>query len=315
MVDRVRVFNRAVTQRVGALNDHYLGRGRPLGEARVLWEIGEHGCDVRVLRSRLALDSGYLSRLLRSLEAGRLITVRASVQDKRVRTARLTTKGRAERALLDRRSDTLAWSMLEPLADADRERLVSAMGAVENLLTAALIEIEAVDPAHDDAEHCLREYFAELDRRFDAGFDPADSLRADPDEMRSPAGVFLLATLCGEPVGCGALKFHGDAPTELKRMWVAPSARGLGVGRRLLGELERRAVEHGSHTVRLETNRALIEAIAMYRSAGYREVGAFNDEPYADHWFEKPLGLAGVDRPFQAGRARRARSSSAIGRQ
>jgi ribosomal protein S18 acetylase RimI-like enzyme len=182
--------------------------------------------------------------------------------------------------------------MLEALTDTERERLVSAMSEVEKLLTAALIEIDAVDPTHHHAEHCLREYFAELDRRFDAGFDPADSLRADPDEMRPPAGVFLLATLRGDPTGCGALKFHGDEPTELKRMWVAPTARGLGVGRRLLGELERRAVERGGDTIRLETNGALIEAIAMYRSAGYREVGSFNDEPYADHWFEKHLGDA-----------------------
>jgi DNA-binding MarR family transcriptional regulator/GNAT superfamily N-acetyltransferase len=289
VIDRVRAFNRAVTQRVGAFNDHYLGRDRPLGEARVLWEIGEQGCDVRILRSRLALDSGYLSRLLRSLEAARLITVSASERDKRVRTARLTKKGRAERALLDQRSDALAWSMLEPLAETERERLVSAMSEVEKLLTAALVEIEAVDPTHHHAEHCLREYFAELDRRFDAGFDPTDSLPADPDEMRPPAGVFLLATLHGDPIGCGALKFHGVERSDLKRMWVAPTTRGLGIGRRLLGELERRAFERGSHTVRLETNKALTEAIAMYRAAGYREVGAFNDEPYAHHWFEKHL--------------------------
>ena len=292
MIDGVRGFNRAVTQRVGALNDHYLGRDRPLGEARVIWEIGDEGCDVRTLRERLALDSGYVSRLLRTLESAELITVTASEHDKRVRTARLTIKGRTERALLDRRSDALARSMLEPLTDSQRERLVSAMGTVERLLTAALVDIDTVDPAHQRAQHCLREYFAELDRRFDVGFDPADSLPADPDEMRPPAGLFVVASLRGEPIGCGALKFHTDEPTELKRMWVAPTARGLGVGRRLLHDLERRAVEHGSRTIRLETNRALTEAVAMYRSAGYREVGAFNDERYADHWFEKRLDVA-----------------------
>jgi DNA-binding MarR family transcriptional regulator len=290
MIDRVRAFNRTVTERVGALDDHYLARDRPLGEARVLWEIGEQGCEVRILRSRLALDSGYLSRLLRSLEAAGLITVSASERDRRVRTARLTKKGRAERALLDRRSDALAWSMLEPLTDAERERLLLAMSEVAKLLTAGLVEIDTVDPTDHHAQHCLREYFAELDRRFDAGFDPVDSMPADPDEMRPPVGAFLVATMRGEPIGCGALRFHGDAPTELKRMWVAPTARGLGVGRRLLAELERRAAEHGSRTIRLETNRTLTEAIAMYRSAGYREVRAFNDEPYADHWFEKHLG-------------------------
>jgi ribosomal protein S18 acetylase RimI-like enzyme len=102
--------------------------------------------------------------------------------------------------------------------------------------------------------------------------------------------VFLVATLRSEPVGCGGLKFHGDEPTELKRMWVADSVRGLGIGRRLLGELESRAAAAGAAVVRLETNKALTEAISLYRSAGYREVDAFNDEPYAHHWFEKQLG-------------------------
>lgn len=152
------------------------------------------------------------------------------------------------------------------------------------------LEISVVDPAQPAAQHCLREYFAELDRRFDEGFDPANSLPAEQDEMRPPAGLFLIAMLLGEPVGCGALKFHADQPTELKRMWVASSVRGRGVGRRLLSELERRAIEHGGSTIRLETNKTLTEAIALYRSAGYREVAAFNDERYADHWFEKHVG-------------------------
>jgi DNA-binding MarR family transcriptional regulator/GNAT superfamily N-acetyltransferase len=288
-VEQVRSFNRMVTERVGALNDHYLARDHPLGEARVLWEIGDSGCDVRTLRSRLGLDSGYLSRLLRSLEAARLVRVGRSQLDGRVRTAHLTRKGSAERALLDRRSDELARSLLEPLSESQRQRLVRAMGDVERLLTAALVEVDVVDPADGDAQHCLLEYFTELDRRFDAGFDPALSISAELDELRPPAGAFLVATLRAEPVGCGALKFHGDAPTELKRMWVAPSARGFGIGRRLLAELEHRAAANGSRTVRLETNATLSEAIALYRSAGYREVDAFNDEPYAHHWFEKRL--------------------------
>jgi GNAT superfamily N-acetyltransferase len=100
----------------------------------------------------------------------------------------------------------------------------------------------------------------------------------------------LTKNLRGEPVGCGAVKHHPGAPSELKRMWVAESSRGLGIGRRLLTDLEACAVRSGASTARLETNRALIEAIAMYRSAGYVEVPAFNDEPFAHHWFEKQLG-------------------------
>jgi len=99
----------------------------------------------------------------------------------------------------------------------------------------------------------------------------------------------MIARLRGRPVGCGALKFHGRAPAELKRMWVSRDARGLGLGRRLLAELERHAIASGVKVVRLETNRTLKEAIALYRSSGYREVPRFNDEPYAHHWFEKRL--------------------------
>jgi ribosomal protein S18 acetylase RimI-like enzyme len=163
------------------------------------------------------------------------------------------------------------------------------MVEVERLLTTAMVQVATTDPAHPQARLCMREYFAELDRRFDTGFDPSMSISADDDELRPPAGLFLVATLQGKPIGSGALKFHGDEPTELKRMWVAESARGLGIGRRLLSELEERAADHGAHVVRLETNKSLVEAISLYRSVGYIEVAPFNNEPYAHHWFEKRL--------------------------
>jgi DNA-binding MarR family transcriptional regulator/GNAT superfamily N-acetyltransferase len=289
MIEQVRSFNRLVTQSVGALQDHYLSRSLPLGEARVLWEIGADGCDVRTLRARLDLDSGYLSRLLRSLEGAGLVGVRPSAGDRRVRTASLTAAGRRERDLLDRRSDELAQSLLAPLSESQRERLVAAMGEVERLLTAGLVRIDVVDPEAPAALYCLGEYYAEIGRRFEGGFDHTISLAATPEQLRLPAGLFVVAFLRGEPVGSGALKFHGRRPAELKRMWVAPQARGLGLGRRLLVELERLAVEHGVRTLRLETNKSLVEAIALYRSSGWREVPAFNDERYAHHWFEKRL--------------------------
>jgi DNA-binding MarR family transcriptional regulator len=297
----VRRFNRTVSQRIGALNDAYMARDRPLGQARVLWEIGEDGCDVRVLRSRLDLDSGYLSRLLRSLEGDGLVVVEQSGADGRVRTARLTRQGRAERRVLDRRSDELAASMLEPLSESQRTRLITAMGEVERLLVASMVEVAVTDPRHPDAQYCLRSFFDELAARFDDGFDHALSLSATSDELTLPdrgggvgkvsntGGLLLVATLHSQPVGCGALKFHGDEPAELKRMWVSADVRGLGLGRRLLTELEHQAAAHGASAVRLETNRNLTEAIALYRSAGYTEVPAFNAEPYAHHWFEKSL--------------------------
>jgi DNA-binding MarR family transcriptional regulator/GNAT superfamily N-acetyltransferase len=289
MVAQVRRFNRTVTQRIGALHDAFLSRGRPLGQARVLWEIGPDGSDVRSLRSRLDLDSGYLSRLLRSLEHDGLVQVRQSGTDGRVRTARLTSQGLAERALLDQRSDEEAGSILRPLSPGQRTRLVAAMAEVERLLTASAVRVAACDPRHPDARTCFEAYFRELAGRFRAGFDPARSISAEDAELTPPAGLLLVATLHATPVGCAAIKFHGDAPAEIKRMWVAPAVRGLGLGRRLLTEVEAQATTRGAGTLRLETNDALGEAISLYRGAGYREVPAFNDEPYAHHWFEKTL--------------------------
>jgi DNA-binding MarR family transcriptional regulator len=288
-IAEVRRFNRTVTAQVGALNDRFLGRDRPLGEARLLWEIAAEGCELQELRARLALDSGYLSRLLQSLAEAGLVTVAPSERDRRGRIVRLTAAGVAERAVLDRRSDDLAWSFLEPLNAAQRDELVGAMGVVRRLLTAGIVEIRPSDPGGPEARRCIGAYFAELDRRSETGFDPSEGPSADPHELRPPAGLFLLATLRGEPVGCGALKHHPGAPSEIKRMWVAGSVRGLGLGRRLLSELEAHAAEHGARAVRLDTNRHLAEAIALYRSAGYVEVAPFNDQDFADHWFEKRL--------------------------
>ena len=288
-VATVRRFSRVVTQRLGVLNDDYLARPRPLGASRVLYEIGEEGADARALRGRLGLDSGYLSRLLRRLEDEHLVTVEHDADDRRVRVVRLTEAGRAERAELDRRSDELARTLLDHLDESRRAHLIEAMATVERLLTAQLVEIAPEDPTSEAARSCLRSYFAELDARFDDGFDPDLSIRAEADDLVPPAGLLLVAWLDGDPVGCGALKFHGREPAEIKRMWVSPAVRGLSLGRRMLRELEHAAAEAGATAVRLETNQRLAEAIALYRSAGYREVAAFNDEAYAHHWFEKML--------------------------
>ena len=289
MVEQVRRFNRTVTERVGALNDRFLGRDRPLGEARLLWEIAAGGSEVRLLRSRLALDSGYLSRLLRSLEAAGLVEVAASDSDRRIRVASLTAAGRAERAALDDRADELARSLLAPLTLPQRESLVAAMNRVERLLTLASVQITPVDPEHPDARYCLAEYVAELNRRSERGFDPSVGATALPHEVRPPAGRFFVAYLHGEAIGCGAVKHHAGGPSEIKRMWISPAARGLGLGRRLLEVLEATAVESGARVARIETSAVCTEALALYRSAGWVEVRPFNDEPFADHWFEKAV--------------------------
>jgi DNA-binding MarR family transcriptional regulator/GNAT superfamily N-acetyltransferase len=259
----------------------------------VLWEIGEAGpagCEVRALRSDLDLDSGYLSRLLRALESDGLVeVVTDESSDGRVRIARLTATGMAEHEYLNRASDELAAQILAPLNEKQRERLVTAMADVERLLTASQVEIAVTDPSLPAARHCLATYFEELATRFDTGYDPALGVSASDPELTMPAGMLLVATLHGAPVGCGALKFGSDGTAHIKRMWVERSVRGLGLGRRILAELETQAASNGVSVLRLDTNGVLTEAIALYRAAGYREVDRFNEETYANHWFEKVL--------------------------
>jgi GNAT superfamily N-acetyltransferase len=228
--------------------------------------------------------------VLRALQDEGLLEVVPSAADGRVRLARLTAAGLRERDQLDARSDEAATALLEPLSPSQRHRLVAAMAEAERLLQASTVDVRAEDPRHPDARHCLDAYVAELATRFEGGFDPARSLPATDADLVPPAGLLLVARLHTRPVGCAALKVHGEAPAEVKRMWVDPSVRGLGLGRRLLTEVEQQALARHVRTLRLETNRALPEAIALYRSAGYLEVLPFNDEAFAHHWFEKHIG-------------------------
>ena len=285
----VRRFNRLVTRRVGALETDYLRRGRPLAEARLIFEISPDGADVRTLRCRLGLNSGYISRLLQSLKRQGLIAVTKGDDDGRRRHASLTRKGSAEHAAYDRLSDNLAESMLDPLDVSEQTRLVAAMGEVERLIRAASVKVAAELPDTADARLCLGTYFRELAARFEGGFDACTGDHADVEDMTPPSGLFVIARLDGDAIGCGGLKRVDKATGEIKRVWTAPSARGIGVARRMLRTLEAAAREKGLKTLRLDTNRVLTEAHALYRSEGYREIARFNDNPYAHHWFEKRL--------------------------
>src|SRR6266545_7512808 len=205
-ISQVRRFNRLVTQRVGALEDHFLGRDRPLGESRLLYEIGADGADLRDLRRRLGLDSGYVTRLVQTLEEKGLIRLSPGTADQRLRRARWTAAGRREVREMNRRADEVAADLLEPLTPAQRTRLVAAMTEVHRLLQLAGLQIERVDPASPPARWCVGQYFDELNRRFESGFDPAASLSADDRDLVPPRGAFLIASVDGEPVACGAVK-------------------------------------------------------------------------------------------------------------
>jgi DNA-binding MarR family transcriptional regulator/N-acetylglutamate synthase-like GNAT family acetyltransferase len=273
---------------VGALNDRYLGH-RPLGESRVLFEIGTNGATPRDIRARLGLDSGYLARLLRALQRDGLVAEQPGT-DRRTKRLTLTAAGRAELEELDRISDELAAATLAPLTPDQRARLLAAQAEVRRLLAISMVAIAPEDPGSADARWCLGHYFAELAERFEEPFDPARTLPTAPTDL------FLVARFDGQPAGCGVLKALDEDTGEILRMWVDRPHRGLGIAARLLDALEEHALERGHRTVRLYTNRSLDEAKAMYRARGYAEIPRYNDDPYASHWFEKRLSSSSTER-------------------
>ena len=286
-VSRVRRFNRAVTSEVGALDSSFLGRGRPLGAARVLNAIGQGRSDVAEIRDYLGLDSGLMSRLLRGLEEEGLIETTAHDDDARRRVARLTPAGRREFKAYEALSNAQAEAFLARHARPDA--LLAAMDMIGSALGVLRTDVQQMDPQSTEARYCLGEYYGELARRFAQGFDVARSRDPDAADMRRPRGAFLVAISAGLPVGCVALKGTGGELAEIKRLWVAPSARGLGLGRRLMEAAEAAARELGITVLRLDTNSALPEAGQLYRTSGWREIARFNDDPYPDLFFEKRL--------------------------
>ena len=284
----VRRFNRSYTQRIGALEDSFLGLGLPLGATRLLFEIGVRPATVQTLRVRLGLDSGYASRLLRRLAEDGLVEVTADPADRRRRVASLTAIGRQRWIELEARSDAKARALLEPLTEHQRSRLAACLTEADLLVRAATVTFEEVDPASPAAREATGMYFAELRHRFD--FDDAGLDRRDAQALRPPGGVFVVAVSDGEAVACGGVQTIGAGVGEIKRMWVRETWRGAGLGGRLLRHLEDCARHLGNSVVRLDTNDTLTEAIGLYERTGYRPIDRYNDNPHATHFFEKPLG-------------------------
>jgi len=283
----VRRFNRSYTQRIGVLDDSFLGLGMPLGPVRLLFEIGAAPATAQALRDRLGLDSGYLSRLLRRLERDGLVTVAPDPADRRRRQVTLTPAGRERWAELEQRSDERARLLVDPLTPRQRDRLARALAEADLLVRAATVTFAPADPSSEVARDVVGRYFAEIGRRF--GFDSAGETDKDAKLLVPPTGLFVVAVSDGEPVACGGLHTIAPGVGELKRMWVHDDWRGAGLGSRLLRHLEDQARALGHTLLRLDTNKALTEAIAMYERAGYQQIDRYNDNPWATHFFEKPL--------------------------
>ena len=284
-IARIRRFNRAVTRESGALDASFLGRGRPLGVARVLWQIPRLQGDIAAIRADLDLDSGLFSRILRGLEAEGLITLEPLPTDRRRRIARLTAAGADEVATYDRLNDDRAARILSHAPDADA--LLAAMDLIATTL--APLSIRQADPDDPAAQSCLVAYFALLSDRVPQvplGHFPLPDPEAH--KYRPPHGTFLLAWSDTLPVGCVSLRPLSPGTGEVKRLWVAPQARGRGLARRLMTAIEDEARALGLTRLNLDTNHALSEAIDLYRKTSWQEIAPYSGFP-STIWFSKAL--------------------------
>lgn len=290
LADVLRRFNRTYTQRIGALDESFLGTGRPLAVSRLLFEIGSTGpVGVRELRELLDLDSGHLSRMLRRLEADGLVATVVDRADRRRRLVELTPAGREAYDDLERRSAERADALVAPLTPRQQERLADALATADLLVRAATVRLREVASSDPAAREATRRYVAELDERFPGGFDPGG-----PDAPE-PGGTYLVATSDGAPVAHGGIRplpAAGEGTAEIKRMWVDGDWRGAGLGARMLRRLEDLARAQGYVRVVLDTNGTLREAIAMYERAGYERIERYNENPYAEAFFAKALTSA-----------------------
>jgi DNA-binding MarR family transcriptional regulator len=284
---RFRRFARAVTTEVGALDSSFLGRGRPLGAARVLNAIGHGRTNIAEIRAFLRLDSGLMSRLLRGLEGEGLIVTSSSADDARCRKVSLTAAGKQEFQVYETISNERAEALLS--RHNNSAALLAALDLVASALAREQIEIHVADPREDISRYCLERYYEELKSSFADGFDVARSRDPHPDQMISPRGSFLVAMSDGLPIGCVGVKGVGDGVAEIKRLWVSPAARGLGLAYRLMEEAENIARSLSIKTLRLDTNRALSAALHLYQRLNWTAIKPFNDDPYADFFFEKQI--------------------------
>jgi DNA-binding MarR family transcriptional regulator/GNAT superfamily N-acetyltransferase len=283
-VAAVRRFNRFYTRLVGALDEGgYLHSPFTLTEGRVLFELAHRDAPTAsTLGSELGLDAGYLSRLLQRLQRRRLVSRTRSPRDGRESHITLTAAGRAAFKKLDRDADALVEELLAELDDAEQRRLVEAIRAIGELLGAPEAHASRAAPAYvirppttadygwiiqSHGEVYAREYgwgprFLTLVARVVAdyvdNFDPALERCWIAERNGQNVGSVFVAK---DPTRPGVAK--------LRMLLVLPSARGLGIGKRLVDECSRFAREAGYHTISLWTNSVLATARQIYADAGY----------------------------------------------
>lgn len=286
-LEAIRAFNRFYTHRIGVLNDTLLGSPYSLAESRLLWELAHHEHTTATdLARTLDLDAGYLSRLLRRLKEQGLIDSTRSPTDARQTQLSLTPAGRAAFAPLDQRSREQIAALLAPLPEAHQQQLLQAMGTLQQLLGD-----EA--PRQGQAPYLLRPHRAgdmgwvvsrhgalyAQEYRWDMRFEALVArLAADfIDHFDPTRETCWIAERDGHNIGCVFLVQARDETTQaplpgvaqLRMLLVEPTARGLGLGHRLVHECERFARMAGYRRIVLWTNSLLTAARGIYQKAGY----------------------------------------------
>jgi DNA-binding MarR family transcriptional regulator/N-acetylglutamate synthase-like GNAT family acetyltransferase len=280
--ETVRRFNRFYTIRIGALGDAHLASEFSLTETRVLYELAHHdGITASEIAGTLHLDRGYLSRMLRAWRTRGLVRAARAADDGRRSLLSLTAKGRAAFAPLDRGATREAAAMLEPLPSTVRDRVVYAMETIRQAYDAPT---EADAPAFTLRPHrpgdmgWVVERHGELYAReygWDARFEALVArVVADFLERFDPSGERCwIAERNGERVGSIFVVRGSKHVAKLRLLLVDPSARGLGIGQRLVDEVIRFSREAGYRKITLWTQRNLVAARRIYRAAGFTLVG------------------------------------------
>lgn len=277
-VRTVRAFNRFYTEVLGVLDEGLLNSPYSLTEARVLFELAtEPAVDVSTLRRSLGLDAGYLSRLLARFEADGLVTKERSGTDARRQVSSLTERGREVFADLDEQSREQVRDLIKGLSDGEQRRLLAAMDTISGLLgreraaRSGTVVLRAPEPGEygwviqRNGAIYAREY------GWDSSYEALVArIVADFVETHDPARERAwIAELDGEPVGCVFCVAEEAATARLRLLLVEPTARGRGVGARLVDECLRFAKRAGYAEITLWTNDVLTSARRIYEAAGF----------------------------------------------
>jgi DNA-binding MarR family transcriptional regulator/GNAT superfamily N-acetyltransferase len=300
---RVREFNRFYTRRLGLLNAGLLESSFSLPEVRVLYEIAHRSNPTaKAIAEALAMDPGYLSRLLRGLRRRRLLTARASPHDRRERSLALTDRGRRAFKVLNARATQEVSGMLRGLSAGQKEHLLASLGIVEELLGGAeLIDSPAIalrPPEPGDLGWVVQrhgELYAE-EYGWNAEFERLVAKIVGEFATSEPTSGqrCWIATLDGRRAGSVFLMPASPEVARLRLLLVEPCARGHGLGTRLINQCIEAARESGYRTLTLWTNDVLKEARRLYQRAGFRLVKSerhhsFGKSLVGQTW-ELPLG-------------------------